>query len=209
VNVIIIGCGRVGSTLALGLDGEHNVCVIDRDEAPFVRLGDRFRGRSLRGVGFDRDVLREAGISRDSAVAAVTSGDNSNILAARVAREVFGVERVVARIYDPRRATIYERLGIPTVASVAWTTQRALRRLFPSGAEADWTDPTGRFTLTEVAVTAEEAGTTVDAHERATTSRVMLLTRLGRASVPAATTIVQEGDLLHVLADTQPVGAPS
>ena len=139
-----MGCGRVGSALAVKLEEEgHSVAVLDRDATSFRRLGPSFRGQTVTGVGFDRDRLREAGIERAHAFAAVSSGDNSNILAARVARETFGVENVVARIYDPKRAEIYERLGIPTVATVAWSTGQMLRRLLPEGASEEWRDPSG------------------------------------------------------------------
>ena len=132
VHVVIVGCGRVGSTLALGLVGAgHTVAVVDRKPDSFVRLGDDFKGSKVAGIGFDRDVLEAAGIQQASAVAAVTNGDNSNILIARVAREKFGIENVVARIYDPKRAEIYERLGISTVATVKWTADRILRRILP------------------------------------------------------------------------------
>ena len=130
-----MGCGRVGSTLAMSLEAQgHSVAVIDQNEAAFRRLGAAFEGRRITGVGFDRDTLRAAGIDRAYAFAAVSSGDNSNILSARVARETFDVEHVVARIYDPGRAEIYQRLGIPTVATVAWTANQMLRRLVPARA---------------------------------------------------------------------------
>ncbi len=130
-----MGCGRVGSSLAISLEAKgHEVAVIDQDGSAFRRLGTTFEGRRVQGVGFDRDTLREAGIERAYAFAAVSSGDNSNILAARVARETFGVENVVARIYDPGRAEVYQRLGIPTVATVRWTSDQMIRRLLPKGA---------------------------------------------------------------------------
>ena len=109
------------------------------------------RASKITGIGFDRDVLIEAGIEQADAFAAVSSGDNSNVIAARVARESFGVERVVARIYDPRRAEVYQRLGIPTVATVRWTADQMLRKLLPEGAQPLWRDPTGAIVLAEVA----------------------------------------------------------
>ena len=132
MHVVIMGCGRVGSALSLRLiELGHSVAIIDKDESAFVALGENFPGQKILGVGFDRDTLIEAGIEKAQAFAAVSSGDNSNIVSARVARENFNVPLVVARIYDPRRAKVYERLGIPTVASVAWTTDQVLRRLLP------------------------------------------------------------------------------
>ena len=152
MHIVIMGCGRVGSTLAHILeDRDNTVSVIDRDPEAFRRLGLAFKGDRVTGIGFDRAVLTQAGIERADAFAAVSSGDNSNIIAARVARETFGVQRVAARIYDPRRAEVYERLGIPTVATVRWTADQMLRKLLPEGGEPLWRDPTGRIVLAEVA----------------------------------------------------------
>src|SRR5579863_7596159 len=147
-----MGCGRVGSTLAHILEDRGNtVAVIDQDPEAFRRLRPSFKGDRVTGMGFDRDVLARAGIERADGFAAVSSGDNSNIIAARVARETFAVEHVAARIYDPRRAEVYERLGIPTVATVRWTADQMLRKLLPEGSEALWRDPTGAVDLAEVA----------------------------------------------------------
>src|SRR5687768_17691381 len=133
MHVVVVGCGRVGSQLAIRLDqAGHSVAVIDKDGNAFGRwLPERFTGRAVHGRGFDRDHLEQAGVREAHALAAATGGDNSNILSARIARETYAVERVVARIYDPRRAVIYQRLGIPTVATVTWTTDQMMRRLFP------------------------------------------------------------------------------
>src|SRR6201997_4531198 len=128
VHIVIMGCGRVGSTLAHILeDRENSVSIIDMDPEAFRRLRSSFKGDKITGIGFDRAVLTQAGIERADAFVAVSSGDNSNIIAARVARETFAVERVVARIYDPKRAEVYERLGIPTVATVPWTASRLMK----------------------------------------------------------------------------------
>jgi trk system potassium uptake protein len=200
MHVIVVGCGRVGSEVALSLAStEHDVIVIDRKVEAFRRLGDDFKGATLVGVGFDRDVLTEAGITPNCAVAAVTSGDNSNILIARVARETFGVKHVVARIYDPRRASIYERLGIATVASVAWTSARVLRHLTASDSTPDWIDPSAKFTIIERRVTAAAAGVSVGAVEASTRGRVVVLSRFGDASIPSTGTLLQEDDVLHVI----------
>src|SRR5437764_1020029 len=144
VHVVVVGCGRVGSELALALERDgHTVAVIDKNRNAFRRLPERFTGRAVLGFGFDRDHLEQAGIREAEALAAVTSGDNSNILTARIARETFEIPNVVARIYDPRRAVIYQRLGIPTVATVAWTTDQVRRRLLPDRVVSEWTDPSG------------------------------------------------------------------
>src|SRR5512132_2577704 len=159
MHVVIVGCGRVGSGLARIIDDKgHSVAGVDKDPRAFRRLHSGFAGKQVVGVGFDRDRLEEAGIHDADAVAAVTSGDNSNILTARVARETFGVERVVARIYDPRRAIIYERLGIPTIATVQWTIDRVVRRLLPEAEESDWIDPSAGVVLVERDVAASWAG---------------------------------------------------
>lgn len=203
-NYIIVGCGRVGSTVARRLDSMgHDVVVIDRKTEAFRRLGEGFGGRTLAGVGFDRDLLLEAGISPESAVMAVTSGDNSNILVARVAREMFGAERVVARISDPRRAVIYERLGIRTVATVSWASKRIFQMVLPGDSEAEWIDPTAQYSLVERTVPAGLAGTRiadVGAH-------VALLVRNGGASIPDGSSLLQDGDGVHLLATTAEIAA--
>jgi trk system potassium uptake protein len=202
VHVVIVGCGRVGSTLAHTLtDANHNVVVVDRRPEAFARLGDGYAGRTVLGVGFDRDVLREAGIEQAGALAAVTSGDNSNILIARVARETFGIDRVVARIYDPRRAAIYQRLGIPTVATVAWTAERVLRRIMADEAAVEWVDPTAKIMLVEREIGGALAGRKVGALETDLHIRVVAVCRLGVSTLPDANLILQEGDLAYLACD--------
>jgi trk system potassium uptake protein TrkA len=196
-----MGCGRVGSTLAETLDAQGaSVAVIDQEAASFRRLPATFGGRTVTGVGFDREVLVEAGIEQASAFAAVSNGDNSNIVAARVARETFGVENVVARIYDPRRAEVYQRLGISTVATVRWTSEQMLRRIRPSGAQSEWSDASGTIRLAEVHVSPSWIGQLLSRIETVTHSRVAFLTRLGEGMLPGAETVLQDGDLVHVLA---------
>ena len=201
MHIVIMGCGRVGSTLAHILEDRGNtVAVIDRDPEAFRRLRPSFKGDRVTGIGFDRDVLARAGIERADGFAAVSSGDNSNIIAARVARETFGVQQVAARIYDPRRAEVYERLGIPTVATVRWTADQMLRKLLPEGGEPLWRDPTGRIVLAEVAFSPSWIGEQVKALEAKTMTRIAFVDRLGQAFVPEPGTALQEGDVLHVVA---------
>jgi trk system potassium uptake protein TrkA len=196
-----MGCGRVGSTLAETLDAQGaSVAVIDQEASAFRRLPASFGGRTVTGVGFDREVLVEAGIEQASAFAAVSNGDNSNIVAARVARETFGVENVVARIYDPRRAEVYQRLGISTVATVRWTSNQMLRRIRPQGAESEWSDPSGKVRLAEVHVSPAWIGQLLTRIESATQARVAFVTRLGEGMLPGPEAVLQEGDLVHVLA---------
>ncbi|MER5495370.1 potassium channel family protein [Streptomyces sp. LE64] len=200
MHIVIMGCGRVGSALAQTLEQQgHTVAVIDRDPTAFRRLGSGFGGRRVTGIGFDQDTLREAGIEEAGAFAAVSSGDNSNIIAARVAREMFGIDHVAARIYDPRRAEVYQRLGIPTVATVRWTADQMLRRLLPSGAEPLWRDPTGGVQLAEVHTPTSWVGHTISRLQDETGVRVAFLTRLGEAILPTSRTVLQEGDLVHVV----------
>jgi trk system potassium uptake protein len=201
VHFVIMGCGRVGSTLAHILqDRGNSIAVIDRDPGAFRRLGPSFKGERITGIGYDRTVLIQAGIERADAFAAVSSGDNSNIIAARVVRETFGIERVAARIYDPRRAEVYERLGIPTVATVRWTADQMLRKLLPEGGEALWRDPTGKIVLAEVAFSPVWIGEQVKGLESSTMTRIAFIDRLGQAFVPEPGTVLQEGDVLHVVA---------
>jgi trk system potassium uptake protein TrkA len=160
-----MGCGRVGASLSDGLARVgHEVAVIDRDSTAFHRLSPEFPGERVLGMGFDRDVLLRAGIEEAGAFAAVSSGDNSNIISARVARETFGVERVVARIYDAKRAAVYERLGIPTVATVPWTTDRLLNVLTRESETTKWRDPSGNVAVTELAL--PDAKTVIQASDQ-------------------------------------------
>jgi trk system potassium uptake protein TrkA len=194
-----MGCGRVGSSLAIELEAAgHSVAVIDQSKEAFRRLGPDFKGRTVNGVGFDRDTPLEAGIEGAEAFAAVSNGDNSNILAARVARESYGVTNVVARIYDPGRAEIYQRLGIPTVATVIWATDQILRRIAPGGARSEWRDATGTVQLVEVHPHLDWYGRPIAELEAASQSRVAFLTRLGEALIPDAHTVLQDGDLVHM-----------
>ena len=202
MHVVIMGCGRVGSALARSLEKlGHSVAVIDRDPGAFRRLAPEFGGSKVTGIGFDRDTLIEAGIEKADAFAAVSSGDNSNIIAARVARETFGIDNVVARIYDANRAAVYQKLGIPTVATVRWTADQVIRRLIPEGLLNEWRDPSGKVVLAEVAVSPEWVGTKVTRLEEATGARIGLLTRLGDGMLPHAGTLIQEGDLVHLLVE--------
>ena len=198
MHVVIVGCGRVGSTLGRELvSAGHTVAVVDRKAEAFSRLGESFTGQKIMGIGFDRDVLIEAGIQKAGALAAVTNGDNSNILIARVAREEFGIERVVARIYDPKRAEIYERLGIATVATVKWTSERILRRILPDLPAVEWTDPSAKVVLVERELPKAIVGTRVLSLDSAI-ARVVAIRRLGTAIIPTADTVVQEGDVAYV-----------
>src|ERR1700761_5094652 len=185
VHIVIMGCGRVGSTLAHILeDRDNTVAVIDRDPEAFRRLRSSFKGDKITGVGFDRAVLIQAGIEHADAFVAVSSGDNSNIISARVARETFNVERVVARIYDPRRAEVYERLGIPTVATVPWTASRLLKSVLGEATAEVWRDPSGAVSMIHVSPNEAWVGHRIADFESATGTRVVVVTRFGTGELP-------------------------
>ncbi len=195
-----MGCGRAGATLAQSLEGHgHSVAIIDQNPDSFRRLDADFSGKKVTGLGFDRDTLTQAGIDDAYGFAAVSDGDNSNILAARVVRETFGVDNVVARIYDPHRAEIYQRLGIPTVATVRWTADQVLRRLLPMGATSEYTDASGQIVLAQADVHTGWVGRPLRAIESASGARVAYVVRFGDGVLPDETTVLQENDVLYVL----------
>src|SRR2546430_3382151 len=217
MHVVVVGCGRVGSELAVALESEgHTVAIIDKNRNAFRRLPERFLGRQVLGFGFDRDHLEQAGIGEAEALAAVTSGDNSNILTARIARETYEIPHVVARIYDPRRAVIYQRLGIPTVATVAWTTDQVRRRLLPDRVVSEWTDPSGAVSLIERRLPDGWAGRKLAELDEGDRFRLVSLSRGGQSRLAGPALGGQEGDILHLAVRTgaggeargRPTGAP-
>ncbi|MCC3271816.1 TrkA family potassium uptake protein [Arthrobacter zhangbolii] len=200
-HYVIMGCGRVGVSLAHTLDNAgHSVAIIDQDERAFRRLRHTFTGRKVTGVGFDRDTLKAAGIEEAYAFAAVSSGDNSNILATRVARETFHVGHVVARIYDPGRAEIYQRLGIPTVAAVRWSADQVLRRILPEQSiNGDFRESSGRLILGELALHEAWLGRSLSGIEAAAGVRIAYVTRFGEGILPRPDSSYQQGDVLHAM----------
>lgn len=201
MRVVVMGCGRVGSSVADGLSRiGHDVAVIDRDGTAFNRLSPDFAGQRVLGLGFDRDVLLRAGIEEADAFAAVSSGDNSNIISARLARETFGVQRVVARIYDAKRAAVYERLGIPTIATVPWTTDRLLNALLREAETTKWRDPTGTVAVVEIVLHEDWVGHRLTDLEAATGARVAFLIRFGTGQLPEPKTVIQASDQVYVAA---------
>jgi len=199
VHIVIMGCGRVGSSLAHRLEqAGHAVAIIDQNPSAFRRLGPEFTGTQVTGIGFDQQTLLRAGIEEAGAFAAVSSGDNSNIISARVARETFNVDHVVARIYDPKRAAVYERLGIPTIATVPWTTEEMLRAIIGSDHSELWRDSTGRVVLAQLDVHEGWVGHRLSELEAAAGARVVFVSRFGEAILPDPTTVAQSGDLISV-----------
>ena len=210
MHVVVVGCGRVGSELAGTLEKDgHSVAVLDKNGSAFRRLPAGFGGTTVLGFGFDRDDLLEAGIERAGALAAVTNGDNSNILTARIARENFGIEHVVARIYDPRRALIYQRLGIPTVATVSWATDQVLRRLLPGEVKADWSDPSAKICVVERGLPVTWAGKKLAGLNAPGRFWLTAVTRLGTARIVTADIVGQEGDMVTFMAATDALDALS
>jgi trk system potassium uptake protein TrkA len=204
VHVVIVGCGRVGSGLGVGLtDQGHSVAIIDRNPKAFRRLPADWQGTTIVGSGFDRGDLDRARAGEATSLAAVTSGDNSNILTARIARETYEIPNVVARIYDPRRAQIYLRLGIPTVATVSWTIDQVRRRLVPGELESEWSDPTGTLSLVERELPERWAGKRLADVSVPGDMSVVAVTRAGVARLDFADLVGQDGDILHVLVTDQ------
>ncbi len=202
MHVVVIGCGRVGSELAGSLEqAGHTVAIVDKAASAFRRLPADFQGEKVVGFGFDRDDLAKAGIEKAGAFASVTSGDNSNILCARIARETYGIEHVVARIYDPRRALIYQRLGIPTVATVAWTTDQVLRRLLPGETRHDWVDGTGRIGVVERPIPNKAIGKKLAKLNVPGRFWLTAVTRFGKAQIVTSDLVGQEGDVLVFVSD--------
>lgn len=200
-HFVILGCGRVGAALATTLEGSgHSVAIIDQHEQAFHKLGRNFQGTRIAGVGFDKDVLVKARIKEAYAFAAVSNGDNTNIISARVAREMYRVPHVVARIYDPGRAEIYQRLGITTVAAVRWTTDQVLRRILPEqGIAGDFRDASGRLILAELDVHPSWVGEKISELEAAARIRAAYVTRFGEGVLIRPDTRFQQGDILHAM----------
>lgn len=207
MRFVIVGCGRVGARLGsqLSLAG-HDVAVIDKDPEAFLRLSPTFRGETIEGVGFDRSVLIRAGIERADGFASVTNGDNTNIVSARIARYVFRVPMVVTRIYDPRRAEIYRRLGIPTISPTDWGAAAIAEMLLHPGLSTRLTMGHGEVTLVEVAVNEHLSGHRVDELNIPGEMVVSGLVRESRATLPTPGTRLQLGDMLYISAQTAALG---
>jgi trk system potassium uptake protein TrkA len=205
MRVVIIGCGRVGAGLAAGLAaGGDVVAVIDKEAKAFERLGEEFTGQTVEGIGFDRDVLELAGVAMADALVAVTSGDNSNVVAARVARDAYRVPRVIARIHDPRRAALYEELGIVTVSSTDWALRKIRDYLEHRTLKEEHSFGRGEVSLLRLELPQHLVDRSV-ADVEGEGLRVVSVTRRGGAFVPGPDTVLAEGDVvrLAVAADSR------
>jgi len=203
MKFVIVGCGRVGARLGSDLSrAGHDVTVIDRDPVAFTRLSPSYRGQTIEGVGFDRDVLIRAGIERADGFASVTNGDNTNIVSARIARYIFRVPIVVTRIYDPRRAEIYRRLGILTISPTEWGASRIREIMLHPGLATELTMGNGEVSLVQYTVSEYIAGHRVDELTIPGEMVVAGLVRDGRATLPTPGTRLQRGDMLYIAVDT-------
>jgi trk system potassium uptake protein len=174
------------------------VAIIDKNPRAFERLRESVKGRRIVGFAFDRHVLEEAGISEAGAFASVTSGDNSNIVSARVAREHYRIPQVIARIYDPRRAQVYQRLGIQTVATVRWTTDQMLRHLIPEDVPVEHTVDNGEVIIAALTAPTEVIGKSGSELDVAGHRRVIAVSRFGVPRIPDDELTIQDGDILHI-----------
>lgn len=198
MHVVVVGCGRVGSGVAVQLESQgHTVSIIDRSKRSFDRLPPDFKGTKVVGSGFDREALDAAGAHDAGALASVTNGDNSNILCARIARETYGIANVVARIYDPERAVIYQRLGIPTVATVSWTTTQVLRWLLPEDDSVEWRDATGALLFVERILPDGWAGKRLEELDTPGKVKVVAVVRGNQPRLDVVALIGQEDDVVQ------------
>jgi trk system potassium uptake protein TrkA len=199
MNVIIMGCGRAGELVSrLMSDDGHAVTVIDYDQTALDRLGPQFRGRSVLGIGFDRSVLLKAGIEEADAFAATSSSDNANIIAARIARNIFHVPKVVARLYDPRRAEIYRRLGLVTISSTAWGAERIHELLTHDQLDPVLNFGSGEVSLLNVEAPPQLVGRWVSHVSVPGEVAVVAITRDAQAFIPTLGTEFRSGDVLHL-----------
>jgi trk system potassium uptake protein len=198
MNIIIVGCGRVGAELALALHQNHVVSIIDRNSRSFDRLGLHFSGRTIQGHGMDRTVLERAGIQETDALAAVTASDNVNAIVARVARDMYHVHRVVARVYNPRRAPIYEKLNLQTVSSSSWGARRIEQLLVHPGMQSISSAGNGEVQVYEMTIPSEWSGHLVSELVPMEHSLPVALTRNGKGILPHSETRLEPQDILQV-----------
>lgn len=199
MRILIIGCGRVGAGLAESMMlRRHEVTIVDKDPLAFERLGTAFKGQKVVGIGFDRDVLVRAGIERSDGLAAVTASDEANVVAARMARQIFHVPRVVARLYDPRQAEIYKHLGLQTIAPTSWGINRIADMLLRSEMDVIVSLGSGQVDLVEVEVPHLLVGKSVNELTLWGEIHVVAISRGGKTFLPTLGTAFQEGDFIHL-----------
>jgi trk system potassium uptake protein TrkA len=199
MKIIVVGCGRVGRDLSLTLVRQgHQVTVVDSDAEAFEKLGPRFPGNTVLGVVFDRDVLLKAGIERADGLAAVTTSDNANIVIARIAKQIYHVPQVVARLYEPRRAEVYRKLGLQTISSTTWGVGRITQLLTHSRLDSVYEMGSGEVSLILIDVGPSLAGHTVQEINVSNESKVVSITRSGQAFIPSSVTPFEMGDLVHI-----------
>jgi trk system potassium uptake protein TrkA len=199
MKIIIAGCGRVGATLAtkLSLEG-HDISVVDKNTEAFERLGKNFKGQTVKGMVFDGDALKKAGIERADAFLSVTSGDNSNVVSATIAKDVYRVPKVVARIYDPRRAEIYRKFGIPTVASVTWAANEILTLLTYTSIIRDISLGDGEVQVTKAAIPPRLVGRALSELAVPGEIAVVAIMRGGKAFIPGSGDLFKEHDIAEI-----------
>jgi trk system potassium uptake protein TrkA len=199
MKVIVMGCGRIGSQVSLILDLQgDDVTVIDHDANAGGRLGKNFKGRVISGVGFDRDVLEKAGIEQAEAFVAASQSDNANIVAARIARNIFHVPRVVARLYDPRRAEIYHRLGLTTISSTTWGAERIRQVLTHTDLDVWNTFGRGEVSIVSIDLPSTLVGRTIAQFNIPGEVMVVAVTREDKAMMPISGTELRDGDMIHL-----------
>jgi trk system potassium uptake protein TrkA len=200
-QIIIVGCGRVGTELALStFQKGHLVTVVDSNPDAFERLGPGFRGRTVQGDGFNQDTLKRAGIETADAFAAVTASDSVNIVAARVARDLFHIRHVVARVYNPRRTPIYEKLGLQTIASSSWAAQRIEQLILHPDLQSVYVAGNGEVQIYEISIHEDWEGRPIGDLVPAEGAIPVALARGGRGSLPKRDTLLKAHDLLQVSA---------
>ena len=199
MKIIVMGCGRVGSEVSLLLARQgHDVTVIDHDDNALARLGTDFKGQVVRGLGFDRNALIEAGVETAEGFIAASSSDNANIVAARTARNIFRVPRVVARLYDPIRAEVYHRLGLTTISSTQWGAERIVEVITHNDLDVLQVYPDGGVTLVRVEVPSRLIGYRVAQMNIPGEVLVTAITRQDHTFIPMSGTEFQEGDVMYL-----------
>ncbi len=199
MNIIIIGCGRVGSGLANVLSAKkHNVAIIDQDPASFEKLGANFKGKQIIGIGFDQEALLKAGIEKADALAAVTVSDEANLVAARMAKVVYKVPRVAARVYEPRKATIFKRMGLHIISPVTIGIERLANILSFNQIGSGVQIGAGQITMVDLSVSPLMIGHPVNSINMPTESQIVAITRDGKTFLPSAATLFDKDDLVHI-----------